>query len=222
MGAALSTAFDPDGPIFGIDWSAQIPTFPGWPDVGKMWNQMGGWPGIQSEWTGWPNVLGEWKGMGGWPDLSVPSGFWPDLSLPSNFWPTLDARDVIDELTDGVSGGGGGGGGGNGNGGFLDNIPWLQGGGRVSQTGAAVVHRNEMVADPDRLVSELASAVNAGSGGGATVDMSGLERKLDTLIREVKRSDSGGEASIRIGEREFAKLVGDAQSNTTTSTDRLS
>jgi len=73
-----------------------------------------------------------------------------------------------------------------------------------------------------KIASNVLLSGAGGGGANVTVDMSGLERKLDTLIREVKRSGGDGEASIRIGEREFAKLVGDAQSNTTTSTDRLS
>lgn len=71
-------------------------------------------------------------------------------------------------------------------------VPGLQSGGMVTSSGVAEVHRGEIVADPDRLVSDLASAIESAgggttSGGRVEADMSGVESELKALRRDVKR-----------------------------------
>jgi hypothetical protein len=86
--------------------------------------------------------------------------------------------------------------------------PALQSGGRVTGSGVATVHRGELVADPDRLVSELASAVSQASGGGRRrrqMDTSEMERKLDALNRNVRRLANS--LSVEgVGAEEIARL----------------
>lgn len=72
----------------------------------------------------------------------------------------------------------------------------LQSGGRITQTGTARVHRGELVASPDRLVSDLAAAISqAGGGGDSSRVVSELQRLRDELagdgdervVRELRR-----------------------------------
>lgn len=65
-------------------------------------------------------------------------------------------------------------------------------GGRITSSGVAEVHRGELVAHPDRLVNDLASAIESagggrGGGGRPAADMSGVESELKALRRDVKR-----------------------------------
>jgi hypothetical protein len=67
-----------------------------------------------------------------------------------------------------------------------------QAGGRVASSGLAEIHQNEFIGDRDRLVSELADAIDAAGGGGSgsrpvTVDTSTLENEVKGLRQDVSR-----------------------------------
>lgn len=211
---------------FGQWWNnnINIPDWPGWPDVKGLWPE---WPEVKNLWPGWPDGPGGLTDWPGWPDIDPPT--WPSADDILSQFPTIS----VDQFRDWILGGGGNGGnGGNGRdvdlppgrfnpsgdtgggGGFWDNIltgvnvPGLQSGGRVTSSGVANVHRGELVADPDRLVSELAGAIDSADTGGS-VDMSRVEGKLDELNRNVTRLASalegqtlevGGEAVARVSE----------------------
>jgi len=207
-------------------------SWPGWPDVTGLWpewpdiqtewpewpsidTEWPGWPSIDTEWPGWPSIGAEWPG---WPDIGTPS--WPSAGMILNQFPTLSAsalRDAI--LGDGSSGGGSGSSGGGGGGGFLPDfdIPLLDGyasGGRVQRTGAAVVHRNEIIADPDRLVSELASAVSQSTGRRTrSMDTGGLERRLDQLHDDFRRLEGALDVTVQIGEETVARASANGRRN---------
>lgn len=174
---------------------------------------------ITGAWPGWPNL-----GTPTWPSASMLLGQFGAPSATALVGATfgtanigggdildevfggisIRADDLIDEVTGGGGGGGLGGGTPGGGGGFLPfDVPFMESGGRVEQTGAAVVHRGEMVADPDRLVSDLADAIGAASGGDGGADMSAVESKLDTLHRDISRLASAMEQTeLRVeGER---------------------
>lgn len=93
-------------------------------------------------------------------------------------------------------------------------LPPMQRGGRVERTGLARVHRGEMVADPDRLVNELAGAIRqAGGGGGAAeVDMGQVESKLDTLHRDLQRLGQAMQSmGIQVEGQQFGQVVANTQ-----------
>jgi hypothetical protein len=69
------------------------------------------------------------------------------------------------------------------------NAPSAQTGGRITESGLAEVHRGELVTDPDRLVSDLAEAVNRAGGGGGDGTQR-LESKLDQVNRNLRRLES--------------------------------
>jgi len=100
----------------------------------------------------------------------------------------------------------------------------LQSGGRVEQTGMAQVHRGELVADPDRLVRDLADAVDTatGGGGGGTMDTAPIERKLDTLHRDLQRLASAMDNMTIEADREvIGRVAQDGLRNGNTDTDPL-
>jgi hypothetical protein len=212
-----------------INWDAIIPSFPSWPDIKGLWP---GWPDVGVEWPGWPDIGEMWPG---WPDLGMPEwpssqdilSLFPSISVGS-------LRDAIlgdGDAGGGVETGGGGGGGrpregfvpgGSGGGGGDDEIDWgdpsdvlsrlpitgpsMQSGGRVTGSGVATVHRGELVADPDRLVSELASAVSQASGGGRRrMDTSGMEREIQNLRRDVQRLASALDVTVEVGGETIAR-----------------
>lgn len=70
-------------------------------DIGKLWNDMGGWPDVTGLWPGWPDLLGKWNTMGGWPSIGQfwnDMGGWPDIGLPEDFWPSLGSGSIISEV----------------------------------------------------------------------------------------------------------------------------
>jgi len=109
---------------------------------------------------------------------------------------SIAASDLIDEVTGGGGGGGGGGYSGPGSG-FIDfvrgNDASAATGGRVTRSGLAEIHKGETIADPDRLVSDLADAIGTAPGGGGGADMGAVESKLDTLHRDISRLASAME-----------------------------
>jgi len=167
-------------------WPAIGDLWPGWPNVGRLWP---GWPNIGSLWPGWPNITGDWPG---WPDVMDSWPGWPEVNpgdIVGRVFPKIDPGQIVDKIT----GGGRDNNGNNGNNGFLDLIfdavDSGQAGGRVRQSGLAEIHQGELIADPDRLVRDLADAVDTatGGGGGGTMDTAPIERKLDTLHRDLQR-----------------------------------
>lgn len=168
----------------------------------------------------------------------------PDpLSFPSNFWPELSVQDVIQGLRDGDGGGNGGTDDATGddgrpprdldrgspeddsptespNTGYTGPAEGLATGGRVTQTGLAEVHRGELVSDPDRLVSELASAVSQSTGGQqrASMDTSSIERKLDDLNRNLKRA-MNRDVVVQVGEEEIARATSNGKRHRVADTD---
>lgn len=161
-----------------------------WPsvNVGALLGRVS-WPSIASL-----DLLGRVR----WPSVSAPdllsdvsfpsvraSGLlgrisWPSINANGIInrieWPTIDTDDLIPELT---------GDGGGSSGGFLSRGPSIASGGRITSSGTATVHRGELVTDPDRLVDELAAAIDVDDAGGA--DTGAVEDKLDTLNRNVSR-----------------------------------
>lgn len=209
-------------------WDFVENSWPGWPRIGKLWP---GWPNVGKMWPGWPDIMGEWPG---WPTAKIQGFSWPDVGTPQwpstndilSKFPTLNARSLRNAIFKGDRNGGDGSGGGNdGGGGFLDDlIPGVQTGGRIERTGIAEVHRGELVADPDRLVSELASAVSQASGGGrrrrTDMDTSDMEQKLDELNRNVRRLANSLSVD-GVGKEEIARLNADGQENRLGDTDPL-
>jgi hypothetical protein len=96
----------------------------------------------------------------------------------------------------------------------------MQSGGRVTGSGMATVHRGEIVADPQRLVSELADAVDAtGGGGGGGMDTRALEDKLDQLNRNVRRLREAMSMTVEIGDETVARAAENGRMNRTSDTD---
>lgn len=181
-----------------------IPPFPSWGDVVP---DFPGWPRVNRTWPGWPDVDTSWPG-------------WPDISFPDNFWPTLDASNVIDSLTGGgQSAGDSGDSGWGGITGDPDTSIFDSAaqGGRVRRSGLAKIHKDEFVGDPDRLVSELASAVSAATGGGtrrsASMDTGRMEQKLDRLHDDLRRLESALSVEVQIGEETVARAASNGQRN---------
>jgi hypothetical protein len=206
---AITSAADDAADVLGDVASL----WPGWPDVSGLWP---GWPDVGDLWPGWPDIDTEWPG---WPDVGTPT--WPSSSDILSLFPSISAGNLRDRILgrfDPTSDGGDTGG--NDTTGGRDwqamlpeDIPdqlteGFASGGRVRSTGIATVHRNEIIASPDRLVSELASAVSQASGGGRTnvsMDTREMERKLDQLNRNVRRlADSLSVDGV--GAEEIARL----------------
>lgn len=92
-------------------------------------------------------------------------------------------------------------------------FPSAQSGGRITRSGIAEVHRGELVADPDRLVSELASAINTNTGGGGGMDTGGIESKLDRLHRDLTRLMDVMNQSIEVDGETLGRVVSNSQQN---------
>jgi hypothetical protein len=105
----------------------------------------------------------------------------------------------------------------------LGGVPGLRSGGRVMRSGVAEVHRGELVSDPDRLVSELAQAVDSATGGGGTaeVDMSAVENKLDRLNRNIKRLERAFNVTLEVGQEEIGRAALEGQRSGLSDTDPL-
>lgn len=150
----------------------------------------------------------------------------PDRSVWG--WIDTPVKSIWDFITEGDGGGGGGNGGGGG-----DDRPWwdpfdgpiipgIQSGGRIERSGVAQVHRGELVADPDRLVSELAGAIRQAGGGrgGATVDMGNVERKLDEVNRNLKRlSQAMSQMGISVDGQQFGEVMSGVEQGNIIDTD---
>jgi len=165
-----------------------------WPEFPEF-----SWPTLPQ--FNWPSV----PDFPGWPD--IPQFNWPSIpEFPG--WPDIPSF-------------GGGGGGGGDSDIFGIDIPGLQSGGRVRQTGAANVHRGEMVGSPEQLVSELAAAVN--DSGGQTVnaqmDTKNLESKLDRLHRDLMNLRSAMDVTVQVGEETIARAATNGQQNRLMDTD---
>lgn len=194
-------------------WRNNVPSF-SWPDLPKF-----SWPSLPD--FSWPDLPRfNWPQLPdfSWPNPGLPD--WPSAGQILGQFPSLSVSSLRNAILGGGSDGGGGGrwlpGGGIPGDGPLVNGPLLDGGGRITSTGVATVHRGELVADPDRLVSELASAVDSASGGGGTTrvdaDTSEVEAKLDELNRNVRRlADSLSTEGI--GSEEIARLSSSGQTN---------
>lgn len=96
-------------------------------------------------------------------------------------------------------------------GGFGVDIPGFQAGGRVSRTGVAEVHRGELIADPDRLVDDLASAIGDAGGGGATTDTTAIEDKLDRLHSDMKRLEEALDVSFVVNGEEIGRAASEGK-----------
>jgi hypothetical protein len=186
-----------------------------------------------------------------WPDLPdfswppLPRFQWPTLPDPPEFdipefpgWPTipqppdfsnlrLDLPPFLERFTDGdvnrntgtVQPQRGTGGGANERTGSTS--PSIQTGGRITETGMAEVHRGELVADPDRLVSDLAEAVNRAGGGGGG-DVQRLESKLDTLHRDLRQLQSVmSQMTIEVDRETLGRVASEAERDLLTDTDAL-
>jgi hypothetical protein len=79
------------------------------------------------------------------------------------------------------------------------------------------------VSDPDRLVSELAQAVDSATGGGGAteVDMSAVENKLDRLNRNIKRLERAFNVTLEVGQEEIGRAALEGQRSGVSDTDPL-
>lgn len=172
-----------------IKWDSWVPDIKwnDWiPDVN--WNS---WvPNLW--WNSWVPSLswGDWLSNVKWKQW-VPNLKW-DTWVPNVTWgdfvPKVDWSDFIPKNPFGGGGGSGDDSSDNDGGLIGGGGPWIgdyDSGGRVTGTGVATVHRGELIADRERLVSELSDAL--GGGGGGEVDTSAIERKLDELNRNISR-----------------------------------
>jgi len=198
------------GAIEGVMNKLSWPEFPefSWPNV--SWP---GWPDDALSWPGWPtlrsnDVLAETFGVQIRP-----------MDIVGFVFPTIGAAQLVSEIVDGRGGGGGGGD----DDGPFGWIPGLQSGGRVRQTGAANVHRGEMVGSPEQLVSELAQAVGDNGGGdssaNASMDTRALESKLDRLHRDLMNLRSAMDVTVQVGEETIARAATNGQQNRLMDTD---
>lgn len=170
-------------------WPAVGEEWPGWPAVTDDWP---GWPGIRTLWPGWPDIPGLWPG---WPTIGTPS--WPSASAILDHFPTVTRSDLVDAVT----GGGGGNGGDNGD----DGGGWLPGGidtsgvrdggvsglrNAVMQSGGSTGRSGASVtpSDLERAVERGARAAGGNGGGNGGGDLSRLERKLDDVAREERKT----------------------------------
>jgi len=136
----------------------------------------------------------------------------PTIDVPAaNF----DLPDI--DLPDGGGGGGGGGGG--------FDIPFFQRGGVVSGPTAGVVGEAgpEVVAPLDRferLMRDVVSSVNQAGGGGGGRNTRRLERKLDDVVAELRRTRGAIQDQRAVIEREsLSRAVVDSQENQVFDTD---
>ena len=220
-----------------LDWSQYINPIM-WPQLlgRKLGDKLVGF--LRSSWPGWPDLpdVPDWgtlsPGVPDWSTLVPDMPNWGGISLNLPDWlrrwtsgsgsvdegnqdptvgtePTTMPRDTSRDYTGGTEFGGGTSGG----------LPKVASGGRIGRTGAAIVHRGELVADRERLVSELANAIGTGGGGGRTVDMSSLERKLDEVNRNLKRLQSMAGQSIEVDGETLGRVTTDARRNKVADTD---
>lgn len=206
FGARIATGILED--FKGVVDRVNVPDFPDIP-------QFPGWPSLpQFNWPSLPPFQ--------WPNIGLPQ--WPSAGDILMTFPDISAQSLMNAILGRDTGGGGGGdlplGGFNASErarlvGRPDNpMVGLQTGGRVTKTGVAQVHRGELVADPDRLVSELASAVSSatGGGGGGTVDMRNVERKLDRLNQNVTRLAAAlSEMEIKTDRETIGRVASDGK-----------
>jgi hypothetical protein len=212
-----------DIPRFGT-WGdmGNIPNFPGWAEVGNI-----------PKWPGW----GQYVDHVDLADFATPTnlanhvrpvrlGDWVNPVNLYDFVTGINIGNFI-EIPDILSNGSDPGGrtpdpggddptGGN-NGGEEDpprvpdpreGIPVYQGGGVVGRTGLAMLHEGERVVTADK-VGE-GGEIEADSSG---VDMSGVERRLDDLIRNVKRLQQMTSQSIEVDGETLGRTVTNARRN---------
>jgi hypothetical protein len=89
----------------------------------------------------------------------------------------------------------------------------LQSGGRVTRTGVAQVHRGELVADPDRLVRELAQLVTQNTADAGDMDMTAVEDKLDRLNRNLTALRSALDVTLEVDKEQLGRATSDARRN---------
>jgi hypothetical protein len=89
----------------------------------------------------------------------------------------------------------------------------LQSGGRVTRTGVAQVHRGELVADPDRLVTELAQLVTQNTADAGDMDMTAVEDKLDRLNRNLTALRSALDVTLEVDKEQLGRATTDARRN---------
>lgn len=243
VGAAVGFLLSPGNPIAmrvwsglaqdisnqfsSINWGGVIPD-PNWPRIltTPPWQLVLEWPGWDRFVTGVD--LGsmidvpDWLSGGGGGPLASPASFAPpgetgllDPTRTSIHGSELGGRQFTADRTlenerrrSTVMGGG------------------LQGGGRVTRSGVARVHRGELVSDPDRLVSELADAVNQlqPGGGGRSGDMSGVRKDIQNLHRDLQRDIQRlarvmKSTSIQIDRAEFGRLTTETRNDNVFDTD---
>lgn len=192
--------------VSDFSWPKEALRWPGWPNDALNWP---GWPQGALSWPGWPQGALSWPG---WPTeaTQLPGDFWPDIGavdVLGTVFPAVRAGQIVNEVFGSVDIGFG-----NDRDASGSNpmIPSLQTGGRIVQTGVAKVDRGEMVADPDRLVSDLADAINqtgGGGGGSADVDTSTLESQLNNVERELRRLQNALDITVEIGEETVARAA---------------
>jgi len=224
--------------------------WPGWPDIGTEWP---GWPDLgMPEWPSsndilslFPSIsvgslrdaiLGDGDAGGGVETGGGGGG--ETLDPPPSDDDGTDTGGVgrpRDGLDPGRGSGGGetpdpsppssGDGGDSGTGGRPRDglVPSLQSGGRIGKSGIAEVHRGELVADPDRLVSELASAVSQASGGGQTrrMDTSGMERRLDQVVRRLQRLENAFDVTVEVDGETIARASANGKKNRVSDSNQL-
>jgi hypothetical protein len=169
------------------------------------------------------------------PQFPSTGEFWPDgPEFPDNFWPDVELAGWVKDIVNPSSntetdtsvppgrepgstrtGSGAGTGGGGSGGGRL--MASLNGGGRITQSGVAEVHRGELVTDEDRLVRELANAVNRGGqsrGGGEMVDL------LREISRKLDRVESAAATTANIGDEQIARSSANGMDNRVADTNK--
>ncbi|AFH22463.1 hypothetical protein OSG_eHP27_00055 [environmental Halophage eHP-27] len=207
------------GPILD-EFVPDIPDFT-WPDLPSF-----NWPSLPTfDWPELPTF--NWPDLPTfeWPSSSDILGKFPSISVTSLRQSILGKNDNTNDEEPNVIVGPGGqpfrtnptdppedeGGG------LLDGIPFLQSGGRITESGVAQVHRGELVADPDRLVSELAQAIESGGGGRSGADE--LGRKLDQLNRNVRQLRNAMQMEVSIGDETIARSSERGRYNRVSDTD---
>lgn len=209
--------------VDNFSWPS-LPDFK-WPSLPKF-----NWPSLpQFNWPSLPQFT--------WPNISTPQ--WPSPREILSRFPTISPGAIRNAIIGDTGGTGvsddvivgpggqpfqnpdaerGGGGGGDGFlpvGPILPPGPLMQTGGRITGSGTATVHRGEIIADEQRLVSELADAIGGmgGGGGGGGMNTRNMERKLDQLNRNVKRLREALDVTLTVDGETLARAAQNGRQN---------